>query len=78
MVATMGAIGQLGSMAVVMMIFSLIMGKVEVTPGVYPLLLTSVQRVFLVLLFMSVFGIFAGLARGGIRKRSSQHSQKSE
>jgi EmrB/QacA subfamily drug resistance transporter len=67
MVATMRAIGQLTSMAIAMMIFSLVMGRVEVTPEVYPRFLDSVRIVFLILFILSLFGIFASLARGKIR-----------
>ncbi|HUU75811.1 MAG TPA: MFS transporter, partial [Methanoregulaceae archaeon] len=67
MVATMRAIGQLASIAIAMMIFSLIMGRVQVTPEVYPLFLASVQTVFLVLGIICIIGIFASLARGRIR-----------
>jgi hypothetical protein len=67
MVATMRALGQLGSMAIAMMIFSLVMGRVEVTPEVYPLLLSSVRWVFGVMFVLSVLGVFASLARGSMR-----------
>jgi hypothetical protein len=50
------------------MTFSLVMGRVEVTPEVYPLLIVSVQKVFLILFVLSVIGVFASLARGKIRK----------
>ena len=68
MVATMRAIGQLASIAIVMMIFSIVIGRVEVTPDVYPQFLASVQIAFLVLGVLNVFGIFASYARGKIRK----------
>lgn len=68
MVATMRAIGQLASIAIVMMIFSIVIGRVEVTPDVYPQFLASVQIAFLVLGILNVFGIFASYARGKIRK----------
>ncbi|MDD1678926.1 MAG: MFS transporter [Methanomicrobiales archaeon] len=67
MVATMRAIGQLASMAVAMMIFSLAMGRVEVTPEIYPRFLSGVQAVFLILFVLSVFGVIASLVRGKIR-----------
>jgi EmrB/QacA subfamily drug resistance transporter len=67
MVATMRAIGQLASMAIVMMILSLVMGRVEVTPEVYPQFLSSVQVSFLLLFILSVLGVFASLVRGTIR-----------
>jgi EmrB/QacA subfamily drug resistance transporter len=76
MVATMRAIGQLTSMAIAMMIFSLVMGRVEVTSDVYPRFLVSVQLVFLVLFVMSVLGVLASLSRGKIRVPSPQDGGK--
>ncbi len=67
MVATMRAIGQLASLAIAMMVFSIVMGRVQVTPNIYPLFEMSVQIVFIVLGLLCVFGIFASLARGPIR-----------
>lgn len=64
MVATMRAIGQLASIAIVMIIFSLVIGRVQVTPDVYPQFLVSVQISFLVLSILNVLGIFARYARG--------------
>jgi EmrB/QacA subfamily drug resistance transporter len=68
MVATMRAIGQLASIAIVMMIFSLVIGRVQITPDVYQEFLASVRISFLVLCILNVFGIFASYARGEIRK----------
>jgi MFS family permease len=68
MVATMRAIGQLASMAIAMMVFSLVMGRVEVTPDVYPLFLDSIQLIFLILFVLNVAGIWASLARGKVRE----------
>jgi MFS family permease len=67
MVATMRALGQLMSMAIAMMIFSVVMGRVQVVPGVYPEFLTSVRLVFLVLGVLAILGIYASYARGKIR-----------
>ncbi len=74
MVATMRAIGQLASIAIAMMIFSLVIGRVQVTPDVYPQFLESVQIAFLVMGILNVFGIFASYARGKIREAESYPS----
>jgi MFS family permease len=68
MVATMRATGQLASIAIAMMVFSLFMGRVQVTPEVYPLFLTSVQVAFLILGVLCLIGVFASYARGRIRE----------
>jgi MFS family permease len=67
MVATMRAIGQLMSMAIAMMVFSVVMGPVQVVPEVYPQFLTSVRLVFLILGVLGIIGIYASYARGKIR-----------
>jgi EmrB/QacA subfamily drug resistance transporter len=67
MVATMRAIGQLMSMAIAMMVFSVVMGPVQVVPEVYPQFLTSVRLVFLILGVLGILGIYASYARGKIR-----------
>ncbi|HQC12878.1 MAG TPA: MFS transporter, partial [Methanoregulaceae archaeon] len=69
MVATMRAIGQLASIAIAMMIFSVVIGRVEITPAVYPQFLASVKLVFLVLAILSVIGTAASYARGRIRSQ---------
>jgi len=76
MVATMRALGQLASIAIVMMIFSLVIGRVQVTPNVYPQFLESVQISFLVLGILNVFGIFASYARGKIREAEFSPSSR--
>jgi EmrB/QacA subfamily drug resistance transporter len=67
MVATMRAIGQLTSIAIAMMIFSVVLGRVQVTPEVYPSLLSAIRFTFLVFAALSAFGVFASYARGSIR-----------
>ena len=67
MVATMRAIGQLASIAIAMMIFSLIIGRVPVTPEVYPRFMASVTAIFCVLLILCIIGVAASYARGSIR-----------
>ena len=68
MVATMRAIGQLMSMAIAMMVFSLVMGRVAVIPEVYPQFLTSVRLVFFILGVLGILGIYASYARGRIHR----------
>jgi MFS family permease len=67
MVATMRAIGQLSSLAIAMMVFSLVMGRVQVTPEVYPQFLSSMHIVFAILGGVCIIGVGASLARGSIR-----------
>ncbi len=65
---TMRLVGQVASMSFVMMVFSLYLGKVEITPLYYPQFLSSVRVAFAVFSALCILGIFASLARGKLRK----------
>lgn len=64
---TMRLIGQVVSMAIVMVVFSLYLGREAISPELYPLLVTSVQVVFSIFVVLSFLGIFASLGRGRLR-----------
>jgi EmrB/QacA subfamily drug resistance transporter len=64
MVSTMRSIGQMLSMAIAMLVFSVIMGTVIITPEVYPGLLQSISITFTIFFFLGLFGIWASYARG--------------
>ena len=65
--ATMRVVGQMFSMAIVMFVFAIYIGKVLITPEVYPVLIESTQISFAIFSMLCFFGIFASLARGKIR-----------
>jgi MFS family permease len=67
MLSTMRLLGQMFSMGIAMMLFALYMGRVEIVPAHYPLLMKSVQVAFLIFGFMCVAGIYASFARGDMR-----------
>lgn len=64
---TMRLVGQVSSMSFVMMVFSLYLGEVEITPQYYPQFLSSVRVAFAVFSALCILGIFASLARGKLR-----------
>jgi MFS family permease len=64
---TMRLIGQMLSMGIVMLIFALYIGRVEITPEYYPAFLRSVKIAFFIFAFLCFGGIFASLARGKVR-----------
>jgi MFS family permease len=66
-VATMRQIGMLFSMAVAMLMFTLYIGRVQITPEYYPLFLKSMKTSFIIFAVLCFGGIFASLARGKIR-----------
>ncbi len=55
------------SMGIVMLIFTLTMGRVQITPEYYPAFLLSAKHAFGIFGFLCVAGIFASLARGKVR-----------
>jgi EmrB/QacA subfamily drug resistance transporter len=67
--STMRLLGQMLSMGIAMMLFSIVIGQVEITPAYYPQFTQSLHWAFILFTVMCVAGIFASLARG---KREGQ------
>jgi MFS family permease len=65
---TMRSIGMMFSMGMVMLLFSLYIGRVQITPSSYPLFIKSVKVAFIIFTVLCVAGIFASLSRGRMRK----------
>ncbi len=63
-VGTMRLIGQMSSMGIAMMVFSIFIGKVEINPSNYPEFIHSIRMVFLIFAVLCFIGIFFSLARG--------------
>jgi hypothetical protein len=59
--------GQMLSMGIAMVIFSLSIGSARITPEYYPLFLTSMKTGFIIFSTLCFAGIFASLARGKVR-----------
>nr|WP_319377110.1 MFS transporter [uncultured Methanoregula sp.] len=70
MVSTMRAIGQMLSLAIAMLVFSAVIGSVQISPEVYPQLQQSVTIAFGVFFVLALIGIAASYARGTVRKNS--------
>ncbi|MFH1032517.1 MAG: MFS transporter [Chloroflexota bacterium] len=64
---TMRLIGQMLSLGIVMFLFSLFVGRVQITPEYYPLFLKSMKVAFIVFAILCFVGIFASLRRGKVR-----------
>jgi hypothetical protein len=62
-VGTMRLMGQMLSMGIALLVFSLYIGNVQIVPSNYPELLTSIQLVFVICTILCFLGIFASLAR---------------
>ncbi len=67
MVGTTRLTGQMTSMALVMFVFSTLIGRATITLEVYPMLVESTQIAFLIFSTLSFTGIFISAARGRLR-----------
>jgi EmrB/QacA subfamily drug resistance transporter len=63
-VGTMRLIGQMSSMGIAMMIFSIFIGKAEINPSNYTEFIQSIRTVFFIFAVLCFIGIFFSLARG--------------
>ncbi len=66
-VGTMRMIGQMLSMGIVLILFSLLIGKTEITPQVHEPFLQSMRLSFMLFAILCFAGIFASIARGKVR-----------
>ena len=66
-VGTMRLLGQMLSMGIVTLIFALFIGRAQITPQSYPMLIKSVRVAFIVFACLCVSGIFFSLYRGRLR-----------
>ncbi len=64
---TMRLSGQAISMGIATLIFTIIIGKVKITPEYHSLFLYSTHVIFITFTILCGFGIFASLARGKLR-----------
>ena len=64
--ATMRQTGMIFSMGIVMMIFAIFMGRVQITFEYYELFLRSMKIAFTIFAVLCFGGIFASLARGNM------------
>ena len=65
--ATMRLTGQMFSLGIAMLLISLFMGRVQVTPEVYPQYIRSLQTALAIFTALCIGGIFASMARGKTR-----------
>jgi len=64
MVATMRSLGMMLSMAIVMLVFSLVVGRVQIEPENHVLFITSIKIIFSLFVVLCIGGTLASLARG--------------
>jgi EmrB/QacA subfamily drug resistance transporter len=76
--ATMRLVGQMLSLGIVMIMFALFIGQVQITPGNYPAFLMSYRIAFIVFAVLCFGGIFASMARGKSRGTVPMESSNSK
>jgi len=64
---TMRLVGNMLSMGIVMIAFTILIGRVQITPEYYASFLVSVKLAFMVFAALSLVGVFMSLARGKVR-----------
>ncbi|MBA7714974.1 Riboflavin transporter RibZ [subsurface metagenome] len=64
MLATMRQVGIMFSMGIIMLLFAIYVGRVEITPQYYPLFLSSTRVAFIIFTALCSAGIFTSLLRG--------------
>jgi EmrB/QacA subfamily drug resistance transporter len=69
-VGTMRLLGQMVSMGIVTLMFALFIGRAQITPQYYPMLINSIKGVFIISFFLCVCGVFFSLYRGRLRPDS--------
>jgi hypothetical protein len=60
----MRSLGMVVSMAVSTIIFTIFIGRVQISPEQYPLLMKSIVIAFIIFTVFCFIGIFASMARG--------------
>ena len=67
-VATMRLVGQMLSMAIATLVFSFMIGKIEITPSTYDLFLSSINLILIISSGMCIVGIYFSMTRGSLRR----------
>ncbi len=69
MASTMRVFGQMISMAIVTIVFSIIIGRKKITPETYPQFLEAVAIIFMISSALCCIGIFFSLTRGKLHSK---------
>ncbi|MGQ9682598.1 MAG: MFS transporter [Anaerolineae bacterium] len=72
MVGTMRSLGQMFSMGLVMLVFTITLGQTQIVPGVYERFVGSMHLLFGMYAALCALGVVASLARGKVRRPAVQ------
>jgi EmrB/QacA subfamily drug resistance transporter len=64
---TMRSVGMMFSMGIVMLVFSVYMGRVQITPEYYPVFLKAMKVAFIIFAPLCFVSVFASMVRGKVR-----------
>jgi EmrB/QacA subfamily drug resistance transporter len=78
MVATMRLLGQMMSVGLAMITFTFYMGRTELRPETYPLLLKAVRTALTAFGCLCAVGVFASLTRGNLRANGGKGTAETE
>jgi len=76
MLGTMRLTGQMFSMGIIMLLFSLYLGKVQITPEYHDIFMKCARTGFTVFAALCFAGIFASLARGNLHKTTNSENHQ--
>ncbi|MEW6141575.1 MAG: MFS transporter [Chloroflexota bacterium] len=68
MLGTMRSIGMMFSLGIAMLVFSVVMGRVQVTPDVHTQFLESLRVILIIFVVLCAGGVAASMARGKVRQ----------
>jgi EmrB/QacA subfamily drug resistance transporter len=71
-IAVMRIIGQVISMAIALLLFSFIIGKIQVTPRNSAKFMIAMKYGFIIFASLCTFGVFTSLARGSTKRRKKK------
>ncbi len=74
-VGTMRALGMMVSMGIATVVFNIFIGRIQITPEHYPVLIKSIKVAFVIFAIFCFGGIFASLVRGKLRGGQPQPTQ---
>jgi EmrB/QacA subfamily drug resistance transporter len=72
-VSTMRLIGQTMSIGIATLVFALLIGRVQITPEQFPVLLESIHLCFIIFTVLCFVGIFAALKRDGKKESGNEN-----
>jgi len=64
----MRSLGMMISMGIATVLFSIFIGRIQITPEHYPLLMKSIMVAFIIFTLLCFGGIFSSIVRGKLRE----------